>query len=81
MTRAALRSLLSVVAVMAATPSIHAATCRDTSGFAAAKSAVDAAVPCAGATKRGRYVKAAKRALRETTLRGACRKEFLARFV
>lgn len=76
MTRAALGTLF----LLAAAPLSHAGRCGDTSDFAAAKAAVDAAAPCAGATTRGRYVKAAKRAL-GSRLRGACRAEFLDRFV
>ncbi len=61
--------------------SAEAAPCRDTSGFDAARAAVDAAVPCDGARSHGAYVRAASRALKSTGLRGACRRDFLARYV
>jgi hypothetical protein len=70
-----------LVLLVAAEPSARAARCTDTSGFAAAAEAVNAAVPCASAARHRKYIKDAKRALSGTGLHGACRKAFVRRFI
>src|SRR5262245_42576568 len=75
------RSSLVLLAALIGAPAAHAAKkCTDTSGFAAVMDAVEAAVPCAGATKHGKYVKKAKKAV-GTRLSGACKKEFVRRAI
>jgi hypothetical protein len=74
------RGLLALLALLIAAPSIHAAKCTDTSGFEAAMDGVEAAVPCASATKHKKYVKDAKRAL-GSRLAGPCKKAFVKRFL
>src|SRR5262245_60553159 len=75
------RSSLVLLAALVAAPAANAAKkCTDTSGFAAVMDAVEAAAPCASATKRGKYVKAAKKAVGKR-LSGACKKEFVKRFI
>ncbi len=74
-------SFLALLALLAAAPSTsRAAVCSDTSGFAAAMEAVEAAVPCDGAAKHAKYVKSAKKAL-GGALSGACKKAFVKRFI
>jgi hypothetical protein len=80
-TRSVVAGSLLLVGLVVGVPSARAARCTDTSGFAAAAAAVNAAVSCAGAVRHRKYVKDAKRALRSTGLRGACRKGFLDRFI
>ena len=74
------RSLIALLAVLAAAPSTHAASCPDTSGFAAAMDAVEQAVPCASASKHMKYVKQAKKAL-GSRLSGPCKKLFVKSFI
>jgi hypothetical protein len=75
------RRVVALLAVLAAASSVHAAKrCSDTSGFDAAMQAVDAAVPCASATSHKKYVKNAKKLL-GSQLSGACRKQFVQRFL
>src|SRR5262245_31661713 len=72
---------VAVLAVLAVSPSVHAAKrCTDTSGFEAAMDAVEAAVPCSSATRHKSYVKQAKKAL-GSRLSGACKKQFVQRFL
>ncbi len=81
--RATARSVLGILPLLGLVvglPVAHAARCPDTSGFAAAATAVEAAVPCDSTVRHGKYVKDAKRALRATALRGPCRKAFVERF-
>jgi hypothetical protein len=74
-------SLLALLAVVAAAPSTsRAAGCSDTSGFAGVMASVDQAVPCDSATKHGKYVKQAKKAL-DGSLSGPCKKLFIKRFI
>jgi hypothetical protein len=75
------RSSLSLLVLLVAVPSAYAAKCNDTSGFAAAMESVEAAVPCASATKHGKYVKQAKKAAKNTGLSKACRKTFIKRYI
>src|SRR5262245_60369765 len=75
------RSSLVLLAALVAAPAAHAAKkCTDTSGFAGVMDAVEQAAPCESATKRGKYVKAAKKAA-GSQLSGACKKEFVKRFI
>ena len=74
------RCLLALLALLVAAPAVHAKKCTDTSGFDAAMEAVEAAVPCADATKHGKYVKSAKKAL-GNSLTGACKKQFVRDFI
>ena len=74
------RTLALLVLLVAAPPAQAKRKCTDTSDFAAAMEAVEAAVPCAGAKKHDKYVKKAKRAL-GGRLSGPCRKAFIKRFI
>jgi hypothetical protein len=74
------RCVVALLALFAIVPSAHAKKCTDTSGFAAVMESVEAAVPCASATKHGKYVKQAKKAI-GSALTGACKKQFAKRFL
>jgi hypothetical protein len=74
------RCVVALLALLAVVPSAHAKKCTDTSGFAAVMESVEAAVPCASATKHGKYVKQAKKAI-GSALSGACKKQFTKRFL
>src|SRR4029077_706268 len=72
--------VVALLALLAVVPSAHAKKCTDTSGFAAVMESVEAAVPCASATKHGKYVKQAKKAI-GSALAGACKKQFVKSFI
>src|SRR5262249_38062724 len=74
------RSLLALLALLVAAPSVRAAKCSDTSRFSAVMEAVERAVPCASATKHKKYVKDAKHAI-GSMLSGPCKKAFVSRFL
>jgi hypothetical protein len=75
------RCLVALLALLATAPSVHAAKkCTDTSSFAAVMESVEASVPCASATKHGKYVKQAKQAV-GSMLTGGCKKQFTKRFL
>src|SRR5262245_12565983 len=74
-------ALLALLALLATAPAVHAGKkCADTSGFAAVLESVEASVPCASASKHGKYVKQAKQAV-GSRLTGACKKQFTKRFL
>src|SRR5262249_40426740 len=75
------RSVVALLVLLLAAPTAHAAkTCTDTSNFEMVMSHVEGTVPCASATKHGKYVKQAKKALGRM-LTGACKKQFVKRFL
>src|SRR5262245_40802554 len=72
--------VVALIALFAVVPAAHAKKCTDTSGFAAVMQSVEAAVPCASATKHGKYVKQARKAIGSALTR-ACKKQFIKCFI
>ncbi len=74
------RSWVALLGLLVVSPPVHAKKCSDTSGFDAVMEQVEAAVPCASATKHGKYVKQAKKQLKGK-LSGACKREFAKQYL